>query len=110
MVTLYSFHGFPSGRENRSLQHLDLERATERPGAIVGLRAVVTHEDAAVTTITIECAAEFPDIRRCLHPARRLQIELAEFLQLLIFCFRQELDAHGLSHIHGGGFWSVFLS
>ena len=39
----------------------DPEPATERPGGIVCLRTVVTHEDAAVAAITIERAAEFSD-------------------------------------------------
>jgi hypothetical protein len=60
----------------------DPERATEPSGAIVRLRAVVTHEDAAVAAITIERAAEFSDISRCFHPARRLRIEISQFLQL----------------------------
>src|SRR5882672_9902542 len=89
---------------------LNPERATERPGAIVRLRTVVTHEDAAVAAITIERAAEFSDISRCFHPARRLRIELTQLLQLQIFFFRQKLNAHGRGHIHGRGFRSSLLA
>src|SRR5205807_6801583 len=52
VVTLDAFHEFPRGRETRSEQNLDPERAAERPGAIVRLRTVVTHEDAAVAALT----------------------------------------------------------
>src|SRR6266542_2555823 len=90
--------------------NLDPERATECPGAIVRLRSVVTHEDAAVAAITIERATEFSNISRCFHPARRLRIEIPEFLQLQILFFHQKLNAHGRSHIHSGVFRSMFLS
>lgn len=66
----------------RAPRTLDPERATERPGGIVRLRAVVTHEDAAVAEITVERAAEFSDVSRCCNPARRLRIELSQLLQL----------------------------
>jgi hypothetical protein len=45
------------------------KRATKRSATIVGLRAVIPHEDAAVALITVECPAEFSDIRRRLDPA-----------------------------------------
>ena len=88
---------------------LDPQRTTERPGGVVRLGTVVTHEDAAITAVTIERAAEFPHISRRLHPTRRLRIELSELLQLSILFLGQKLDAHGRGHVHGGGFRSMFL-
>src|SRR5208282_5387744 len=87
----------------------DPYRATEPPAAIVRLRTVVTHEDAAVAALIIERAAEFSDVSRCFHPARRLRLEISKPLQLLIFFFRQKLNAHGRCHIHGGVFRSMFF-
>src|SRR5208282_1567779 len=89
--------------------NLNLERTAEPPAAIVRLRAVVAHEDAAVAAITIKRAAEFPDVSRCCNPARRLRIELFQLLQFEILFFRQKLDAHGRGHVHGGTFRFVFL-
>jgi hypothetical protein len=42
------------------------------------------YEDPAVATITKERAAEFSHVSRRFHAARRLRIELSQFLQLLI--------------------------
>ena len=83
------------------LQGSDPQPATERPGGVVRLRAVVTHEDAAVAAITIELAAEFSDIIRCFHPTRRLRIEISQLLQFEISFLRQKLNAHGRGHNHG---------
>src|SRR5450432_3388450 len=88
---------------------LNPQRAAKSPATIIRLRTVVPHENAAVTTITINRAAEFPDSRRRLHPARRLRVELAQLLQREIFLFRQKLDAHGRGHIHDAVFGFVFL-
>jgi hypothetical protein len=66
---------------------LDLQGGTESPGAIVRVRTVVIEEDLVIAAIAEEGAAEFSDIRRCLHPARRFQIELSEFLQFSILFF-----------------------
>jgi hypothetical protein len=63
------------------------ERATEAAGCVVGVGAVVIQEDSVVAAITIEGAAEFSDLRRCFDPARRLRIELSEFLQLTVLLF-----------------------
>src|ERR1039457_6415787 len=93
----------------RAARTLDPERTAEPPATIIRLRAVVPHEDATVTTITINRAAEFPDIRRRLHPARRLRVELAQLLQREIFLFRQKRDAHGRSHIHDAVFRFKFF-
>src|SRR5262245_59227381 len=89
---------------------LDLERATESPGGIVRLRAVVTREDAAVAAVAIKRSTEFPNIRRGIYPARRLLVELAQLLQREIFFFGQKLDAHFVGQIHGGGFRSSLLA
>ncbi len=43
-----------------ALSNSHLERAAESPGAIVGLRAVVVHEDSTEAAIAEEGAAEFP--------------------------------------------------
>ena len=66
---------------------LDPQGATERPAGVVRLRTVVIHEDVVKAAIAKEGAFEFPDFRRCLHPAGRLRIELSEFLQLSILFF-----------------------
>jgi hypothetical protein len=65
-------------------QTLDPEQATERPTGIVRFRTVVIHENRVVAAITKECAAEFSDITRGFHPARRFGIEISKFLQLSI--------------------------
>ena len=72
----------PSRNQALSLPNLDPYPATERPGGIVRLRTVVTHEDTAVAAITIQGAAEFSNIRRRFHPAGGLRIEIPKFLQL----------------------------
>src|SRR5882724_11323281 len=95
--------------QGRVAQNLDPQRATERPGGIVRLRTVVIHEDMVEAAIAKEGALEFPDFRRCFHPARRFRIELSKFLQLSILFFRQKLDAHGSCHIHSGIFWPMFF-
>ena len=69
-------------------QHLDPQRATERPAAIVRLGAVVIHEDMAKTAITKERAAQFSNVSGSSHPTRRFRIELAKLLQLSILFFR----------------------
>src|SRR5437773_2184662 len=68
-----------SGSQN---PHLDPERATERSAAIIRLRTVMIHEDVTEAAITKEGAAEFSNISRCFHPARRFRIEISKFLQL----------------------------
>src|SRR5208282_3486476 len=93
----------------RAARTSDPERAAEPPAAIVRLRPVVAHEDAAIAAITIERAAEFSDVSRRCNPARRLRIELSQLLQLQIFFFRQKLNAHVRRHIHGSIFWFKFL-
>ncbi len=46
------------------------------------------HENSVVAAITKEGPAEFSDMRRCFHPARRFRIEISGFLQLSILVFR----------------------
>src|SRR5687768_16452047 len=72
----------------------------KRSAAVVGLRAVVIHKDTAEPAIAKEATAEFSHFSRRLHPARRLRIELSEFLQFSIFVLRQNLDPHRRRHIH----------
>src|ERR1700694_3442121 len=91
------------------IQHLDSQRATERPGGIVRFRTVVIHENSVVAAITKEGAAEFPDIRRCFHPARRFRIEISKFLQLYILFSLKKLNAHASRHINSVVFWFMFF-
>jgi hypothetical protein len=51
---------------------LNSQHATECSGGIIRLGSIVTDEDLAVTTITKERATKLSDVRRGLHPARRL--------------------------------------
>src|SRR5437763_9925629 len=74
---------------------LDLQRATERACGVVGLRTVVIREDMVVTAIAKNRTAAFSDIRRRLHPTRRLRIEIAQGLQLSILRFREDLNPRG---------------
>ena len=62
----------------------NLNPASEGPGTVVGLRTVVSHEDAAVTAIPIKRSAELADLRRRFHPARGLGIVVPKLLQLEI--------------------------
>lgn len=48
---------------------LDSERAAKTSAAVVGLRAVTPHEDAAVTASAVKCAAELSDVRGRFYPA-----------------------------------------
>src|SRR5438067_12760944 len=89
---------------------LDLQRATERACGVVGLRTVVIREDMVVTAIAKNRTAAFSDIRRRLHPTRRLRIEIAQGLQLSILRFREDLNPHGGRHIRRGVLWLVLLS
>src|SRR3989304_1190544 len=68
------------------------------------------HEDIVVAAITKEGAAEFSNIRRCFHPARRFRIEISKFLQLSILFFRQKLNAHGSCHIYSAIFWLMLFA
>src|SRR5262249_16577461 len=88
---------------------LDPHGATERPAGIVRFRTVVIDEDMVEAAIAKEGSVEFPDFRRCFHPARRFRIELTKFLQLSILFFRQKLDAHGSCHTDSGIFWLIFF-
>src|SRR5687767_3520025 len=47
----------------------DLQRSPEASGGIVRLGTVVIHEDVVITAITKDRATEFPNVRRCFHPA-----------------------------------------
>src|SRR5581483_9867865 len=85
-------------------------RAAEAASGIVGVGAVVIQENRVVAAIAEEGAAEFSDLRRCLHPTGRLRIELAKFLQLAILLFGEKFDAHGGRHAHGVVFGFVFFS
>ena len=89
---------------------LDLQRATERPCGVVGLRTVVIREDMVVTAIAENRAAACSNIRRRLHPTRRLRIELAQRLQLSILRFREDLNPDGSRHIRRAVLRLVFLS
>src|SRR5439155_14669540 len=84
--------------------------ATERPTAVIGIRAVVPHEDATVAPITIKRTAELSDRSRRLYPARSFRIELSQFLKFEIFFFRQKLNAHGRRHADRAILWLMFLS
>ena len=53
----------------RSTRRSDLQRATESPGGIVGLYAVVIGEDGVVAPVTEEGTAELSDAGRRPHPA-----------------------------------------
>src|SRR5271157_173883 len=88
---------------------LDPQRRREPPGGIVRFRTVVIQENSVEAAITKEGAAEFSDIRRCFHPARRFRIEISKFLQLSILFFRQKLNAHGRCHINYVIFWSILF-
>src|SRR6476620_4531515 len=89
---------------------LDRQRATKSPSSVVGLCTVVIRENMLVTAIAEDRAAALSDVRRCLHPTRRLGIELAQRLQLSILRFREDLNPHGGSHVHRTVFRLVFLS
>src|SRR5260221_4732668 len=65
----------------------DPQRAAESPGGIIRFRTVVIREDMVVAAVTKEGAAEFSDVSRSLHPARRFRIELSRFLQLPVLSF-----------------------
>src|ERR1017187_2301718 len=68
---------------------LDPQRPTEPPSGVVRFRTVVIRENGVEAAIAKQSAAEFPDSRRCSHPARRFRIEISKFLQLSILFFRQ---------------------
>src|SRR5947209_16666570 len=87
----------------------DPQRSTEASGGIVRLRTVVIQEHRIVAAIAKEGAAELSDLRRGFHPARRLQVELAEILKLPVLFFRQKLDAHGRRQIDGAILWLVLF-
>src|SRR5437868_8646904 len=70
----------PSSHFGRNRRVLHLERTTEPTGGIIRIGAVVIGEDVVVAAIAKQGAAEFPDLGRCFHPARRLRIEVSKFL------------------------------
>ena len=86
------------------------EPATEPSRCIVGVSAVVIHENMTVPEITKDGAPELSDIRRCLYPARRFRVKLSECLQLTILFLVQNLDAHVSRHTDRTGFWFMFFS
>src|ERR671914_490539 len=99
-----------TSRSSRGCYFSAVQRATERPCGVVGLRTVVIREDVVVTAIAKNSAATFSDISRCLHPTRRLRIEIAQRLQLSILRFREDLNPHGGCHICRAVLRLVFLS
>src|SRR3984893_15416416 len=88
---------------------LDTERAAEPPSSVVRLRTVVIYEDGVVPTITKEGSAEFSNISRCFHPARRFRIEITDFLKFSILFFLKNLNANGSRHINSVIFWFMFF-
>jgi len=94
------------GGECTVQQRLDPVRAAKSSGGIVGFRSVVIQENGVEPAITKKGAAEFSDRRRPFHPAGGFGIELTEFLQVSIFFFGQNFDAHSSRHIDRaiGGF------
>src|ERR1035438_7212552 len=91
------------------MQNSDPQRTPKRPTGIVRLRAVVIHENRVKAAIAKEGAAEFSDVRRCLHPDRSFRVEISKFLQLSILSFRQQLNAHGICHAHCAISWFMFF-
>src|SRR5678815_3620463 len=71
----------------------------EASGSVLRLRAVVVHEHLAVAAIAEEGSTELPELRRCLDPARRLGVELAQLLQRSVLFLGQQIDAHGGRHV-----------
>src|SRR4051812_20163609 len=88
---------------------LNLERRAEAAATVVRLRAVVIHEDTAKATIAKNSAAKFSNVSRRFQPSRRFRVKIPKFLQLLILLFRQKLNAHGRSQIHGTVFRFMFF-
>ena len=70
------------GSDLNATRGSDPERATEPSRGIVGVRAVVEHEDRVVAPVAEDGAAELPDLGGRPQPTRRLKIELAKALQL----------------------------
>src|SRR5208282_4876384 len=85
------------------------ERTSEPSAGVVGLRTVVIQEYCAEAAIAKERAAQSPDRRRRLHPARGFGIEVTKLLQLPIFFFAQDLDADGIRHLLSAAPGLMFL-
>jgi hypothetical protein len=101
--------GCDASRSWLSPRGSDLQRATKCPGRVVRLGAVMVGEHVSVAAIAEDRASKLPDVGGRLHPARGLQIELAQHLQLSILLFRQQLDTHGGGHSEGAVFRFVLL-
>src|SRR5256885_5096663 len=82
---------------------LDLERASKSPSGIIRVSAVVVHENRVIAAIAEQRAAKLSDLRRCLHPAGRLRIELTERLEPLILVDCEQCGAHGRCHLVSAG-------
>lgn len=81
-----------------------LSGSHETPGRCSRTPHRVIHEDAAEAAIAEDGAAKISDLRRGLQPAGGLRVEFAQSLQFVILPFRQQLDAHGRSQMHGAVF------
>ena len=66
---------------------LDPERATESPGGIVRVCAVVIHKDMVVATVAKERTAKLPDLGGGCHPTGGLGVELLKLLQSPVLFF-----------------------
>src|SRR3982751_6810501 len=85
------------------------EHAAKAAGGVVGLRAVVVHEDGVVAAITEQRATELPDPRRRAYPTRRRRVELLESLQCPVLLLGQELGAPSRCHVRGAVLRLVLL-
>src|ERR1700687_5732081 len=87
-----SYRTFPVSAFTRSqggsTQNLDPYRPAEPSSGIVRFRTVVIQENSVVAAVTKEGSAEFSNVRRRFHPARRFRIEISKLLQLSILFFR----------------------
>src|SRR5690606_3318913 len=87
----------------------DFQEPPETPAAVVRVRAVVVDEHTAVAAIAEQGPAESPHVLRRLDPAGRFRVKLPEGLQLPVLFFGQQLDAHGLGHLHRAALGRVLL-
>src|SRR5688572_30523625 len=87
----------------------DPQCATKRAGCIVRGSSVVVYKHTLVAAVAKQGPAELPDGRRSLQPARCFQVEVPELLQVPVFFFCQQLNAHAGSQLHSIPFRLVFF-
>src|SRR5215213_8216505 len=86
------------------------QQTAEAARRVVRLRSVVIGEHPSVTTVAKQRTASRPHVLGRRDPARRLQVELLELLQIAVTLLGQQLEPHCSRHLERAALRLVFLA